>query len=460
MTWLLADIAEMVDGTLHGHSNQTIVDAGQIKLDAVATDSRSVSNDQLFIAIKGERFDAHDFVKDLVGKAGAALVDRLIDCDLPQIVVKDTRVALAQFAAKWRQQFDMPLVALTGSNGKTTVKEMLSAILAVKGEVLATLGNLNNDLGVPLTLLRLRKQHDFAVIEMGANHFGEIAFLTNIGKPDVAILNNAGASHLEGFGSVEGVSRAKAEIFQGLDDTGIAIINADDEYADYWQGCVADKQVMSFGMENAATVQGKATPTGMLVLNYADDSVEIDLALLGRHNKRNALAAASAAIAVGASLQEIQQGLESLKPVKGRLTPYIGLKNIRLIDDTYNANPSSMKAAIDVLTEFTDGPRMLVLGDMGELGDDVAALHAEIGRYANEKAIDQLYCLGEFSVEAANAFGEKANHFLQVEPLLHDLNNQLKNNMTLLVKGSRSMRMERVVEALKLPETAEGGAQC
>jgi UDP-N-acetylmuramoyl-tripeptide--D-alanyl-D-alanine ligase len=462
MTWSLADITKMVDGTLHAGSNQT--DAAQITLSSVATDSRSVTSDQLFIAIKGDRFDAHDFVADLAGKAGAALVDRLIDCDLPQIVVKDTRVALAQFAAKWRQQFDMPLVALTGSNGKTTVKEMLSAILAVKGEVLATLGNLNNDLGVPLTLLRLRQQHDFAVIEMGANHFHEIAFLTNIGKPDVAILNNAGASHLEGFGSVEGVSRAKAEIFQGLNDSGIAIINADDEYADYWQGCVVDKQVISFGMENAATVQGKATPTGTLDLNYAEDptgnTVEIDLALLGRHNKRNALAAASAAIAVGANLQEIKQGLESLKPVKGRLTPYVGLKNIRLIDDTYNANPSSMKAAIDVLTEFAEGTRVLVLGDMGELGEDVASLHADIGRYAQEQSIDQLYCLGKYSAEVASAFGENAHHFLEIEPLLHGLKNQLNNNMTLLVKGSRSMRMERVVEALKLPETAEGVAKC
>ena len=430
----------------------------------LGTDSRQLPEGCLFVALKGERFDANDFVADLAGKAGAALVDRVIDCELPQIVVADTRVALAQFAATWRQQFTMPLLALTGSNGKTTVKEMLSAILAVKGEVLATLGNLNNDLGVPLTLLRLRQQHDYAVIEMGANHFDEIAFLTNIGKPDVAILNNAGASHLEGFGSVEGVSRAKAEIFQGLGDSGIAIINADDEYADYWLGCVADKQVISFGMENAATVQGKATPTGTLVLNYADDpkdsSVEINLALLGRHNKRNALAAASAAIAVGANLQEIKQGLESLQPVKGRLTPYVGRENVRLIDDTYNANPSSMKAAIDVLAEFTEGERVLVLGDMGELGDDVSALHADIGRYALEQSIDRIFCLGEFSGEAAKAFGENAQHFLKIALLLEALNYQMKNNMTLLVKGSRSMRMERVVEALKLPETVEGVATC
>ena len=463
MTWLLSDIAKMVYGKLHAGLSLTDAEAAQITLNSVATDSRKVTNDQLFIAIKGERFDAHDFVSSLADQAGAALVDHWVDCDLPQIVVADTRMALAQFAAAWRQRFDLPLVALTGSNGKTTVKEMLSAILAVKGEVLATIGNLNNDLGVPLTLLRLRQKHDYAVIEMGANHHGEIAFLTNIGQPDVAILNNAGASHLEGFGSVEGVSRAKAEIFQGLSDSGIAIINADDEYANYWLGCVANKpseQVISFGMENAATVQGTALPSGMLVLTYVSESVAIDLTLLGRHNQRNALAAAAAAIAVGATLNEIKQGLESLQPVRGRLTPTLGLQNSRLIDDTYNANPSSVQAAIDVLAEYTSGPRIMVIGDMGELGDDVAALHAQIGGYAKEHSIDQLYCLGNYSAEAANAFGENAFHFEQIEPLIDAIQKQITTDMTLLVKGSRSMRMERVVEALKLSNSEAGSAQC
>ena len=459
MTWLLSEIAAMVDGELQGSD-----EAGSINIDSVATDSRLVASDQLFIAIRGERFDAHDFVAGLAGQAGAALVDQLIDCDLPQIVVPDTRLALAKFATAWRKQFDLPLVALTGSNGKTTVKEMLSAILDVKGEVLATLGNLNNDLGVPLTLLRLRKDHDYAVIEMGANHFDEIAFLTNIGKPDVAILNNAGASHLEGFGSIEGVSRAKAEIFQGLDDSGIAIINQDDDYADYWHSCVAGKQVISFGMDKAATVQGKVSPTGMLVLSHVEantvETVEITLALLGRHNQRNALAAASAAIAVGANLQEIKQGLESLQPVKGRLTPYAGQQGAKLIDDTYNANPSSMRAAIDVLAEFSAGPRVLVLGDMGELGQDVNALHAEIGVYAKQKNIEQLFCLGAYSAEAAKSFGSDAQHFQTLEPLLQAIKKQLKNNMTILVKGSRSMRMERVIEALKLPDAELGEAKC
>jgi len=453
MTWTLSEIAKMVGGELHGGA-----DIGSLKIDSVATDSRLISADQLFIAIHGERFDAHDFVANLAGQAGAALVHKAIECDLPQIVVDDTRIALARFAVQWRQQFDKPLIALTGSNGKTTVKEMLSAILAVKGEVLATLGNLNNDLGVPLTLLRLRQTHDYAVIEMGANHFDEIAFLTNIGKPDVAILNNAGASHLEGFGSVEGVSRAKAEIFQGLNDSGIAVINADDDYADYWRGCVAGKQVISFGMDNAAEVKGKTLPTGMLVLTYDAESVEINLALLGRHNQRNALAAAGAAIAVGATLQEIKQGLESLKPVKGRLNSFVGQQNTKLIDDTYNANPSSMKAAIDVLAEFTAGPRVLVLGDMGELGQEVNELHSEIGAYAKAKQINLVFCLGTHSAETAKSFGNNAHHFHEIEALLEVLKKQLNNNMTLLVKGSRSMRMERVIEALKLPEVE--GAIC
>lgn len=448
MTWMLSDIAKMVNGELRG---------ADLAIDSVATDSRTVSAEQLFIAIRGERFDAHDFVADLAGTAGAALVHRYIDCDLPQIVVSDTRQALADFAAAWRQQFTKPLIGLTGSNGKTTVKEMLSAILSVRGSVLATLGNLNNDLGMPLTLLRLRAEHDFAVIEMGANHFNEIAFLTAISKPDVAILNNAGAAHLEGFGSIEGVSRAKAEIFQGLSDDGIAIINADDTYADYWHRCNESRQVISFGIQNAATVQGKVTPTGTLVLNYQQASVEITLKLLGEHNARNALAAAAGALAIGTTLEQIKQGLETLQPVKGRLAPVAGLNETRLIDDTYNANPSSAKAAIDVLAGFSGGEQVLVLGDMGELGDNVAGLHQEVGEHARKRDIDQLYCLGAQSVHAANAFGAAAKHFDALEPLLDSLKATMKNNMTILVKGSRSMRMERVIEALKTTDSVNGG---
>ena len=449
MTWMLSEIAKMANGELHGED---------IRIDSVATDSRTVELDQLFIAIAGERFDAHDFVEGLAGKAGAALVHKKIDCDLPQIVVADTRQGLADFAAAWRQQFKKPLVGLTGSNGKTTVKEMLSEILSVKGEVLATLGNLNNDLGAPLTLLRLRDQHDYAVIEMGANHFGEIEFLTHIVKPDVAILNNAGASHLEGFGSIEGVSRAKAEIFHGLTAQGVAVINADDTYADFWMSCNTERRVISFGIDNAATVHGEVSPTGTLVLSTDDESVEITLRLLGLHNARNALAAASAAIAVGATLAEIKQGLEAVQPVKGRLASVNGQQGSRLINDTYNANPSSAKAAIDVLSSFSQGARVLVLGDMGELGENALELHQEIGLYAREKNIDQVFCLGQYTAETAKTFGENAQHFVELEPLLENLKLKMNNNMTVLVKGSRSMRMERVIEALEVTESTQEAA--
>ncbi|RVU83432.1 UDP-N-acetylmuramoyl-tripeptide--D-alanyl-D-alanine ligase [Leucothrix sargassi] len=451
MTWMLSEIAAMANGELHGEDR---------RVESVATDSRLVNSDQLFIAIAGERFDAHDFVAELAGKAGAALVHKKIDSDLPQIVVSDTRKGLADFAAAWRQQFKKPLVGLTGSNGKTTVKEMLSAILSVKGEVLATLGNLNNDLGMPLTLLRIRDEHDYAVIEMGANHFGEIEFLTHISKPDVAILNNAGASHLEGFGSIEGVSRAKAEIFQGLSADGVAVINADDIYADYWKSCNTERRVISFGIDNAATVHGEVSPTGTLVLSTDNESVEITLRLLGKHNARNALAAAGAALAVGAALADIKQGLESVQPVKGRLASVDGVMGSRLINDTYNANPSSARAAIDVLTDFTQGERVLVLGDMGELGENAVELHQEIGAYARAQGVDQVFCLGQYTAETAKTFGEKAQHFTELASLLETLKQEMKKNMTVLVKGSRSMRMERVVEALQVTETTEGAATC
>ena len=447
MTWMLSEIAAMANGELHG---------ADIRIDSVVTDSRIVNKDQLFIAITGERFDAHDFVEGLAGKVGAALVHKKMDCDLPQIVVEDTRTGLADFASAWRDQFKKPLVGLTGSNGKTTVKEMLSAILGVKGDVLATLGNLNNDLGMPLTLLRLREQHDYAVIEMGANHFGEIEFLTHISKPDVAILNNAGASHLEGFGSIEGVSRAKAEIFNGLTATGTAVINADDTYADFWVSCNTEREVITFGIDNAATVHGKVSPTGTLVLSTDEESVEITLRLLGQHNARNALAAASAAIAVGATLTEIKQGLELVQPVKGRLASVKGQQGTRLINDTYNANPSSAKAAIDVLSSFSQGERVLVLGDMGELGENAIELHREIGEYARAKDIDQVFCLGQYTAETAKTFGESAQHFVELEPLLENLKQEMNNNMTVLVKGSRGMRMERVIEALEVTESNQG----
>ncbi len=438
-----SQIAKKVGGILYGED---------MPLDSVATDSRLVNPDQLFVAIKGERFDAHDFVADLVGKAGAALVHKKIDCELPQILVEDTLQALADLSASWRQEFTRPLVALTGSNGKTTLKEMITAILSQQGNVLSTLGNLNNHIGVPLTLLRLRHEHDFAVIEMGANHFGEIEFLTNLGKPDVAILNNAGAAHLEGFGSLEGVAQAKGEIFIGLGTQGVAVINADDQFADYWKDLNKDREIMTFGISNEAKISGQLLSDGGLMINANGDEVRANLKLLGRHNAMNALAATAAATALGIKLETIVKGLESMLPVKGRLAPVAGINNSQILDDTYNANPDSAVAALDVLAQRKN--TVFVLGDMGELGDNTEDMHAEIGKKAKLAGVDRMYCLGSFSSKACDKFGENGKSFVDMSDLLtelkQDVEENLPENVTILVKGSRTMKMERAVEALSI----------
>jgi UDP-N-acetylmuramoyl-tripeptide--D-alanyl-D-alanine ligase len=459
MTWLgLSEIAQMTGGELIGEDRQ---------INSISTDSRTIQNDQLFIALVGENFDAHDFVVSIKDKAAAALVHKKIDSELPQIVVKDTLKSLGDFAIACRKQFKKPVIALTGSNGKTTVKEMLAAILACKGKVMATFGNLNNNIGMPLTLLRLRNQYDYAVIEMGANHFGEIDYLSHIAQPDVAILNNAGAAHLEGFGDIKGVSRAKAEIFNGLNNAGIAVINADDQYADYWLACNKNRKTITFGFSNQADVKGELTHEGLLI-HIADKKQLLKLALLGRHNALNALAASAAAIAVGLGLAEIKQGLESLQAVKGRLTPVAGIQGSLVIDDTYNANPDSTRAAIDVLAKSDKGKRILVLGDMAELGNNAVQLHQDIGTYAKSHGIDMLYCLGKYSKAACQSFAKNSYCFATLEPLLQALQQTIKQQeqlkdkqaVTVLVKGSRSMQMERIVEALnsknKQAQTAEG----
>ncbi|MCK5901810.1 MAG: UDP-N-acetylmuramoyl-tripeptide--D-alanyl-D-alanine ligase, partial [Cocleimonas sp.] len=331
-----------------------------------------------------------------------------------------------------------------------TVKEMLAAILSCKGKVMATFGNLNNEIGVPLTLLRLRDD-DYAVVEMGANHFGEIDYLTQITRPDVAILNNAGAAHLEGFGDVKGVSRAKAEIFRGLTLEGIAVINRDDDYADYWISCNSNRDVIRFGFSEQADVKASvsdAESDDRLLLTVGTESLSILLCLQGHHNKMNALAASAAALAIGIDLQTIKQGLENLRPVKGRLAPKKGIKGIEIIDDTYNANPDSARVAVDVLSRKKTAKRILVLGDMGELGDNTAQLHADIGVYAKQQGIDKLYCLGHYSQQAAEKFEEGAYSFNEIKPLLDCLKQELESSMTVLVKGSRAMKMERIVEAL------------
>ncbi|HHC75349.1 MAG TPA: UDP-N-acetylmuramoyl-tripeptide--D-alanyl-D-alanine ligase [Thiothrix sp.] len=435
-------------------------------VDSLSTDSRHIQANQLFWALKGERFDAHDFVVNLASndphiphKAAAALVHRPIDCALPQIVVSDTYQALATLARRWREQFNKPVIALTGSNGKTTLKEMLAAILSQQGQVMATAGNFNNEIGMPLTLLRLRDADDYAVIEMGANHFGEIAYLTDIAQPDVAIVNNAGAAHLEGFGSIKGVSRAKGEIFQGLSSNkthktqkGIAIINADDQYADYWRSINTEHEIITFGMDHPADVHGELQADGSLqIMLPKQQTVVVQLPLLGQHNALNALAASAAAIAVNASLASIKQGLESLQAVKGRLAPIKGQNNSTLIDDTYNANPSSIEKAIDVLAA-RQGRRVLVLGDVAEIGDNGEQLHREIGEYAAQAHIDVLYGFGEAIQATCEAFqqaGKESHFFSEMPLLLKALQIEIQPNTTLLAKGSRSMKMERVIAAFE-----------
>ncbi|HRJ51663.1 MAG TPA: UDP-N-acetylmuramoyl-tripeptide--D-alanyl-D-alanine ligase [Candidatus Thiothrix moscowensis] len=444
MTWLtLANIVEMTNGTLHATDTER---SRSIAIERLERDSRAVQAGDLFLALKGERFDAHDFVPQVVGKASAALVAKPLDADIPQVVVDDVRLALGRLAAAWRKQFHQPVVGLTGSNGKTTVKEMLTAILSLQGDTLATLGNLNNDIGMPLTLLRLRPEQRFAVIEMGMNHFGEIDYLTRIARPDIAIINNAGAAHLEGVGDLAGVARAKGEIFNGLSEQGIAVLNADDAYVDYWRGLNTGRRVITFGMANPADVRGSIVDS-QLHIAANGQAVAVSLPLLGRHNQMNALAAAAAVLALGVSLETVQRGLESLQPVKGRLNPKPGKHGVMVIDDTYNANPTSTAAAVAVLAGLS-GRKIMVLGDMGELGNTGEQLHAAIGQQAAAAGIDGLYTLGRLSANASQTFGKPDYAFTDLDTLLAALEQDLQPGTNVLVKGSRSARMERVVDAL------------
>ncbi|MFN3785558.1 MAG: UDP-N-acetylmuramoyl-tripeptide--D-alanyl-D-alanine ligase [Thiothrix sp.] len=443
MTWLtLQQIASMTGGSVLPDTQHN----RRVTVERVERDSRQVRAGDLFPALQGERFDAHEFVADVAAKASAALVSRPVAADIPQVVVDDVRLALGRLAAAWRQQFDIPLVGLTGSNGKTTVKEMLTAILSLQGATLATVGNLNNDIGMPLTLLGLRAQHRFAVLEMGMNHFGEIDYLTRIARPTVAIINNAGAAHLGQVSDLAGVARAKGEIFAGLALDGTAVLNADDAFVEYWRGLNHGRRVFTFGMQQPADVRG-AVVNNQLQIRVAEQAVTLQLALLGQHNYMNALAATAAAVALGVDLQTVKRGLEGLQPVKGRLQPKAGAHGGLVIDDTYNANPSSTAAAVGVLAGMP-GKKVLVLGDMGELGAHSAALHAEIGRQAAQAGIDALYTLGALSAHASHAFGTPHQAYQDLSTLLVTLRTVLQPETTVLVKGSRSARMERVVEAL------------
>lgn len=442
-------------------------------INRVSTDTRSLPPGCLFIALKGPHFDAHDFISDAIDQGAAAiLVERPIDMDtrrgVAQIIVPNTRHALGQLGAAVKAQVAPKTIAITGSSGKTSVKEMLAAILQTRGDVLATRGNFNNDIGCPLTLLRLEPQHEFAVIELGANHPGEIAYTTRLTMPDVAIINNVAPAHVEGFGSVHGVFRAKTEIFRGLGPEGIALTPAHSEFAECWQQELAERTHFTFGRQSgdvqphiAATDvelndQGCASftahiPAGLSTLESTAQTVRVQLSLPGLHNVDNALVAIAAALAVGCALADAATALNQLTPVSGRLNVMTLSPQLRLIDDTYNANVGSVKAALDTLAAYP-GFRLMVLGDMGELGAQARQYHEEVGAYAIQAGIDNLFTLGVLSQSASEVFnGRGGRHFSQFDALIEgviEAVQQAKAPVTILAKGSRSAHMERVIEAL------------
>lgn len=442
----LDEAARAVAGRLHGPA---------VAFYGVTTDSRAVNGGDLFVALAGERFDGHEYVGEAVQRgAAAALVSRRVEAALPipQVEVDDTRAALGRLAAYWREQFALPLVALTGSNGKTTVKEMIAAILAAhcgsREPVLATQGNLNNDIGMPLTLLRLREGHRFAVIEMGMNHAGEIDYLTRIAQPTVALVNNAQRAHVGILGSVEAIAHAKGEIYAGLDDNGIAVVNADDPFSGYWRSLnsAISRRIVSFGFDTHADVRATIAG-GQARFVTPTDAFAVTLQVRGEHNLRNAMAACAVAYALEIPLAAMQQGLAGFIGVPGRQQRRGGAAGALVIDDSYNANPESMKAALRVLAE-EPGRKVFVMGDMGELGDESEAMHAEVGRFARESGIDTLLALGEASRAAVIAFGEGAAHFTDLESLRQAAAREATAGTAILVKGSRFMQMERVADAL------------
>jgi len=448
---LLSQAAQALHATMSG---------ADVRFTAVSTDTRTIQQGDLFIALKGENFDGAKFVANAL-KAGAVAavvsaegyeqIRSILDPQSSILVVPDTRIALGKLAAHWRSQFDIPLVAITGSNGKTTVKEMLSTILRTATgsdeTVLATQGNFNNDIGMPLTLLKLRAHHRYAVIEMGMNHFGEIDYLTHLARPNVAVVNNATGAHLQGLGSIEGVARAKGEIFAGLVSDGTAVINADDTHAALWRKLADKHRVFDFALGHTANVQGRWVVQGFggaIQARTPAGEMKLVLQVPGEHNARNALAAATAALVLHVPLTTVVKGLEAFGGVAGRLQRKQALHGAVVIDDTYNANPASMHAALEVLAQAA-GKRIFVLGDMGELGDDAVQFHHEIGVAARELGIERMFALGVMSAAAVSEFGAGAQHFADIEALQTELEKEMDAQTTVLVKGSRFMKMERVV---------------
>jgi UDP-N-acetylmuramoyl-tripeptide--D-alanyl-D-alanine ligase len=450
MARTLAAVAAEVQGTLLGADRSFGV---------VTTDTRSLGPGALFVAIPGDRFDGNDFVDEASAKGAAgALVSRLATSPLPQIEVRDSRRALGAMARAWRASFSIPVIAVTGSSGKTTVKELVAAILGVSRSICVTQGNLNNDIGVPLTLMRLTAEHDVLVIELGANHAGEIDYLARLAQPTVGIITNAAEAHLEGFGSLRGVSAAKGELLDHLPRAGTAVLNADDQFRNDWVARSRCELTVTFGFAENADCRVLGEPhfraTGSEFRMRLPDGEETDvwLPLLGRQNVANALAAAAAAQAIGASSEDIVAGLGRAAPVRGRLRAVPGRNGATIIDDSYNANPGSVHAALDHLAALS-GRRILVFGNMAELGPSAPALHQEIGEYARGRC-DVLFAIGDLAGEAAAAFGAAGRQLHDIEAAHAALEPLLASDTTVLVKGSRVMGLDRLVRTL---ETEKGG---
>ncbi|HJV83554.1 UDP-N-acetylmuramoyl-tripeptide--D-alanyl-D-alanine ligase [Noviherbaspirillum sp.] len=432
--------------------NNTATDAA---FDGVSTDSRQVSVGCLFVALRGERFDAHDFLSEVAAKGAAAVVvERVPDgLTVPALVVPDTRVALGEIARHWRRQFALPVIGVTGSNGKTTVKEMIASILAAAfgaDQILATRGNLNNEIGVPLTVFRLNASYKAAVIELGMNHPGEIATITGIALPTVGLVNNAQREHQEFMESVEAVAKENGGVIIGLPADGVAVFPADDTYTSLWRAYSGQRKTLTFGLSQDADVSCTYQVNDFgsdLSITAGGKHFQVKLSAAGVHNVRNALAATACALAIGVSQDAVVRGLEAFAPVNGRLQRKTAKSGALVIDDTYNANPDSVRAAIDVLSHAA-APRVLVLGDMGEVGDEGPQFHVEIGAYARDQGIEHLLTLGELARHASAAFGPAARHFDNIESINQAAESLVSAGTTALVKGSRFMKMERVVQHL------------
>lgn len=458
-TLALQAVADQLKATLALSS----VAANADHFSKVSTDTRSIQPGDLFVALRGERFDAHNFLEDAVRQRASALVveKHFAEFAVPQLIVKDTTWALGQIAKINRQLFTGPVIGVTGSCGKTTVKTLIHNILATNSNVLATEGSLNNHIGVPLTLFRLEPSHQFAVIEMGASAAGEIDYLAKLALPDVAVITNAMLAHVEGFGSLQGIARAKGEIYQNLSAGGVAVLNWNDAQKDVWLQNIGQRKVVRFAVNNndvqelqelkqqavefvATDLVEQTDGTVAFQLLTPDGCIDIRLQLLGKHNVANAVAAAACAHSVGIDIEAIKEGLEQSRAVSGRMQAHTGINGAMVIDDSYNANPGSVKAAIDSLVRW-QGNSVLVLGDLGELGADSQAMHDELGRYAKAAGIKHIFATGQFTRGTCHHFGNGAEHFADHQAIVQRLKVMLDRDTMVLVKGSRSAHMELVV---------------